>query len=149
MMKRFALISAAIVFVVFAFMACQGNQGTDDDDDDDDTDFGDDEDDDDGGDDDGVSTDPSEECRMLDSQETAYKACYDCLLNCNLGYQAGVDFSDGPCLKEAIIEDWACDIIHDPRTSVDDLNINQCQQYPEYSAHIIETTPKCRFVRAS
>ena len=44
-------------------------------------------------------------------------------------YQAGEDMSSGPCLSGEIVEDWACDIVHDPREDVDDLPANQCQTY--------------------
>ena len=41
----------------------------------------------------------------------------------------GVDFSKGPCLAEVLIEGWAADIVHVPRTAEDDLPENQCQSY--------------------
>lgn len=44
----------------------------------------------------------------------------------------GVSMSNGPCL--GTVDGWAVDVVHNPRTSVDDLSANQCG----VSSHFIE-----------
>jgi hypothetical protein len=63
------------------------------------------------------------------------------------------DLSNGPCLSdnnpEWDIEDWVCDVAHDPREDVDNLAENQCQDYREGKAnHFVEVDPGCNFIRA-
>ncbi|MCL5958058.1 MAG: hypothetical protein M1358_01870, partial [Chloroflexi bacterium] len=43
----------------------------------------------------------------------------------------GMDFSNGLCLSNEVIPDWAVDIAHNPRQPVDDLPQNQCSSYRE------------------
>jgi hypothetical protein len=47
----------------------------------------------------------------------------------------GMDFSNGPCLAEEIIQDWCVDVAHNPRQPVDNLPENQCQSYREGRVH--------------
>lgn len=52
---------------------------------------------------------------------------------------AGVDFSDGPCLTNDLLQGWVVDIVHNPRKPTDDLPQNQCQALIEGRAiHIVE-----------
>ena len=61
----------------------------------------------------------------------------------------GVDFSKGPCLAEELIEGWAADIVHTPRTAEDDLPENQCQSYRAGRAfRIVELDPDGNVIRA-
>ncbi|MCX6807032.1 MAG: hypothetical protein NT135_02865 [Candidatus Berkelbacteria bacterium] len=46
----------------------------------------------------------------------------------------GTDLSNGPCLGK-ISDDWVLDIVHNPRTEIDDLSQNQCSEYREGKAH--------------
>ncbi len=46
-----------------------------------------------------------------------------------------IDFSDGPCLTNALMEDWVADTVHSPRTEVDNLPQNQCISFIEGGAH--------------
>jgi hypothetical protein len=49
--------------------------------------------------------------------------------------KAKVDFSDGPCLTNALMEDWVADIVHVPRSEVDNDPDNQCIAFLEGGAH--------------
>ena len=49
------------------------------------------------------------------------------------------DFSNGPCLSNALMPGWVVDIAHNPRLAMDDLSQNQCAAYLEGSAqHFVE-----------
>ena len=61
----------------------------------------------------------------------------------------GVDFTDGPCIAEEVIDDWAVDIAHDPRQEVDDRPENQCQSYRDGDTHhFVELDPDGNLIRA-
>lgn len=47
---------------------------------------------------------------------------------------SGQDLSNGPCLG-SINDDWVVDIVHNPRTDVDNLNQNQCTDFLAGTAH--------------
>jgi hypothetical protein len=62
---------------------------------------------------------------------------------------AGVDFSNGPCIAEEVIDDWAVDVAHDPRQDIDDLPENQCQSYRDGETHhFVELDPDGNLIRA-
>lgn len=46
-----------------------------------------------------------------------------------------IDLSSGPCLAEEIIVDWSVDIIHNPRTAIDNKPENQCQNILNGKTH--------------
>ena len=50
----------------------------------------------------------------------------------------GMDFSNGPCLSDDLMDDWVADIVHDPRTVVDDLPESQCPSYGKTASHFVE-----------
>jgi hypothetical protein len=61
----------------------------------------------------------------------------------------GLDFSNGPCIAEEVIDDWAADVAHDPRQDVDDQPENQCQSYREGDTHhFVELDPDGNLIRA-
>jgi hypothetical protein len=63
--------------------------------------------------------------------------------------QSGVDFSNGPCLADEVIDDWSADIAHDPREEIDNLPENQCQAYRDgHTHHFVELTPAGELIRA-
>ncbi len=100
-------------------------------------------------DDDTVSPDDDSDDDVDDDEPVdnpRYDACYNCVLQCNLGLESGQDFEDGPCLSNNIIEGWVCDIVHSPRSSADGLAVNQCSYYPSLSDHKIEVSTDCEFV---
>jgi hypothetical protein len=62
--------------------------------------------------------------------------------------KARVDFSDGPCLTNDLITNWALDLVHNPREKIDDLKENQCQSYLEgRTKHFIEMDQNGNIVR--
>lgn len=61
----------------------------------------------------------------------------------------GRDFSDGPCLSNALMPNWVVDIAHNPRTTIDDLPQNQCPGFREGKAqHFIELDTEGNLIRA-
>lgn len=51
----------------------------------------------------------------------------------------GLDFSDGPCLTNDLMQGWVADIVHTPREKVDNLSENRCPAYIEGRAqHFVE-----------
>ncbi|MGH9174999.1 MAG: hypothetical protein ACRD1H_11620 [Vicinamibacterales bacterium] len=61
----------------------------------------------------------------------------------------GVDFTDGPCIAEEVIDDWAVDVAHDPRQEVDDRPENQCRSYrDDETHHFVELDPDGNLIRA-
>ena len=63
--------------------------------------------------------------------------------------QNGRDFSNGPCLSNALLPGWVLDIAHNPRQSVDDLPENQCPAYYEGRAkHFVELDTEGNLIKA-
>lgn len=61
--------------------------------------------------------------------------------------EAGVDFSNGPCLGE-IAPGWVLDIAHNPRQPVDDKAENQCEDYRKGKVtHFIELDPDGKLIK--
>ena len=53
--------------------------------------------------------------------------------------EKGMDFTTGPCLSNDFADGWVLDLVHNPRTPVDDLLENQCSAFLEGKAeHFIE-----------
>ena len=62
---------------------------------------------------------------------------------------AGLDFSNGPCLSDALMPGWVLDIAHNPRLPLDDLPQNQCPAYRDgRSAHFVELDIYGNLIRA-
>lgn len=66
-----------------------------------------------------------------------------------------LELSDGPCLSDTEgggnwdMEDWVCDVAHEPREPVDNLPENQCREFREGKAsHFVEVDPNCELIRA-
>ena len=62
------------------------------------------------------------------------------------------DLSNGPCLSdnnpEWTVEDWVCDVVHNPRQDLDNQPENQCQDYINGLAnYFIEVDTNCKFIR--
>ncbi len=61
----------------------------------------------------------------------------------------GENFSNGPCLSNALMPGWVVDIVHSPRSSIDDLLENQCPAYIEgKAAHFVELDTEGNLIRA-
>lgn len=92
---------------------------------------------------------------MKSPEEASYKnpAATLCKELCQAELHVGEDLSNGPCLSddnpEWDIEDWVCDVAHNPREPVDNLPENQCQDFREGKAkHFVEVNPNCEFIKA-
>ncbi len=61
----------------------------------------------------------------------------------------GEDFSNGPCLSDALMPNWVVDIVHSPRLPVDDLPENQCPSFREgRTGHFVELDLEGKLIRA-
>lgn len=94
---------------------------------------------------DGGDGDDEKTWDQLSGQEDAIDQC---VALCEYALADELDLSDGPCLSEEVVEDWVCDVAHNPRTDVDDLDTNQCDNFGEGAAHFVEVTPDCEFIKA-
>ena len=92
------------------------------------------------------SSEETEQTIATDPQERCVEVCREQIA-------AGVDLNIGPCLSENKeldwnIENWACDVAHEPRKEIDKHSLNQCQEFrKENVAHFVEVTPNCEFIR--
>lgn len=63
--------------------------------------------------------------------------------------EQGGDFSNGPCLSNALMPNWVVDIAHSPREPIDDRVENQCSAYSEDRAkHFVELDLEGNLIRA-
>jgi hypothetical protein len=91
-------------------------------------------------------SDETEQATSIDPQERCIEICRDQIAE-------GVDLNLGPCLSEKSgvewnIDDWVCDVAHQPREIIDGTSLNQCQDYrKELAKHFIEVSPNCEFIR--
>ena len=80
------------------------------------------------------------------------RAVFRCMFLCKAADNQGLVLDDGPCLSSGDdtwdIEDWVCDVAHNPREPVDDLPENQCPEYMDTANHFVEVNPNCIFLRA-
>jgi hypothetical protein len=85
---------------------------------------------------------------VSESEDIPHKTPVDlCIEKCREAKAAGQNLSDGPCLSNEIVEDWVCDVAHDPRQDVDDDPSNQCENYGVGASHFIEINEYCTFIR--
>lgn len=63
--------------------------------------------------------------------------------------ERGWDFSQGPCLTDALMPGWVLDIAHSPRLPIDDLPQNMCPSFKEGKAkHFVELDTEGNLIRA-
>lgn len=63
--------------------------------------------------------------------------------------EKGRDFSNGPCISDALLPNWVADIAHNPRLPIDDLAQNQCPGYLEgRTQHFVELDTEGNLIRA-
>lgn len=97
---------------------------------------------------------PSKETSITSATSTAEKkAIKSCKEECKARLESNINLSKGPCLSEEdvnwMIEDWVCDIAHDPREEIDNKPENQCSAYREGKAsHFVELNTNCELIRA-
>lgn len=77
--------------------------------------------------------------------ETAKGAC---IKACFEAKNEERNLNDGPCLSNRIIDNWVCDVAHNPRQPIDDVTENQCIEYGKTAFHFVEVDPNCNFIRA-
>lgn len=72
-----------------------------------------------------------------------------CIMICNAEKEKGTNLSNSPCLANPMeIQDYVCDIAHNPRTVVDDLQENQCSAFREGKArYFIELDENCELIK--
>lgn len=87
-----------------------------------------------------------EEKKEVDVSQTAIDAC---IKKCQGTLSTGQDLSNGPCLSNEIIDDWVCDVAHDPRQDVDNRIENQCDAFRQQLAHhFVEVDTNCNFIKS-
>jgi len=60
----------------------------------------------------------------------------------------GLDFSNGPCLTNKLVDDWVVDVAHNPRQPIDNLPENQCADFRQGKAHhFVELDPNGELIR--
>ena len=60
------------------------------------------------------------------------------------------DLRKGPCISNNVIPNWACDVVHQPRTEDDNLSENQCRSIADGMVdNLIEINPNCEFIRVA
>ncbi len=84
----------------------------------------------------------------LSSKEEVEKAKEACIKTCLEAKSEERNLNDGPCLSNKIIENWVCDVAHNPRELIDDVKENQCIEYGKTAFHFVEVDPNCNFIRA-
>ena len=66
-----------------------------------------------------------------------------------LNKETNEDLSLGPCLSNDLLPNWVVDIVHSPRTAIDDLPENQCPSIIEGRAkHFVELDLEGNLIRA-
>lgn len=71
-----------------------------------------------------------------------------CIQECKKALKNGQNLKDGPCLSEKIIEDWVCDVAHNPRIEKDNMPQNQCKSFRSGEAHhFVEIDSECNLIR--
>lgn len=73
----------------------------------------------------------------------------ECVKACTAALASGTSLENGPCLSNAIVPDWVCDVAHQPRLPVDELRENQCPDFGGRAHHFVEVSPGCRLLRAA
>jgi hypothetical protein len=86
-------------------------------------------------------------CIVTSGQADIQSAIEKCQAKCYEVMQTATDVSKGPCLSDSIINDWACDMVNNPRYHIDDLPENQCPGLGTTAHHFVEVNENCRVVR--
>ncbi len=72
-----------------------------------------------------------------------------CIAACESAKESGTTLDNGPCVSEEIVEDWVCDVAHDPRQPIDNEPQNQCSSYRAgQTHHFVEVDTDCNLIRA-
>ena len=76
----------------------------------------------------------------------AFEASRQCVGLCETEKAKGRNLSAGPCLSNQITPDWVCDVAHDPRQDVDNLEQNTCPAFGVTAQHFVEVDENCRVI---
>ncbi len=74
-----------------------------------------------------------------------------CVELCRAALQNETDLASGPCLGNPIpnMNNWVCDVVHNPRIDADNQKENQCAYFTEGNAkHFIEVDENCRVINS-
>lgn len=74
-----------------------------------------------------------------------------CIELCRGTERGGIDLSRGPCIGNPIpnMQNWVCDVAHNPRQDVDNKTENQCSSFAEGKAkHFVEVDERCNFIKS-
>lgn len=84
------------------------------------------------------------------SNNESEKAIYFCIAKCKDLLKENTDLSNGPCLLNPVteVQDWVCDVVHNPRSQIDNLPENQCPAYRKLAKHFVEVDENCNLIRA-
>ena len=86
--------------------------------------------------------------QQADTMDSGGRARQECIDLCKMAKLGGMDMSSGPCLANAIVEDWACDVAHNPRQVADDNAKNQCSSFRTGQVrHFVEVDTDCNLIR--
>lgn len=85
---------------------------------------------------------------VSDYKENKELAIKECIRECELFISKGNIVTDGPCISQEIIPNWACDIVNVPKIKLIDNNLkNQCESYNKNKVkNLVEVTKNCKFV---
>lgn len=80
------------------------------------------------------------------------RAVFSCVFLCKAAENEGLVLDSGPCLSSGEsgweLEEWVCDVAHNPRIPEDNLPQNQCPEFGRTASHFVEVNPNCIFLRA-
>ena len=78
----------------------------------------------------------------------AFDASNKCVKLCNQAKAEGRNLSAGPCLSNELFPNfpWVCDVAHDPRQDVDNLEQNTCPAFGVTAQHFVEVDENCRII---
>jgi hypothetical protein len=85
-----------------------------------------------------------------DYKENKELAINECIKECELFVLKGNIVTDGPCISQEIIKNWACDIVNQPKIKLIDSNPkNQCESYNKNKVkYLVEVTKNCELISA-
>lgn len=76
------------------------------------------------------------------------QAILSCKALCQSKLTAGQNLNNGPCLSNEIAQDWVCDVAHNPRQPIDNLQENQCSSFREDKTHhFVEVDESCEVIQ--
>ena len=90
-----------------------------------------------------VWSDETTQCLSSFNKTPKEKATEECISLCNAYKANSTDLSSGPCLSNAIIAGWVCDVAHSPRQTIDDQNT--C---PGFEKNFVELDENCKLIEA-